>query len=158
MIPFTFSALLSEYKTFPPLGFRETGRYYKDTCAVRLADAITRIHPDFFRGTDAEKWTDRRSTGRYVANPGGVNLKFQEAPPNRSLPIRAGQLAEILNQRIARGQVVLTAAEINAKQGIVFFEGIPGYNGSGHITLWDYRGPADGGQHWNARRVVFWQL
>ncbi len=35
-------------KTFPPLLFRETGRAYHDTCAIRLADAITRVQPDFF--------------------------------------------------------------------------------------------------------------
>ncbi len=46
MATLTFSAVAAQYKGArvnpAPLGFKQTGPDYQNTCAVRLADAITR--------------------------------------------------------------------------------------------------------------------
>jgi hypothetical protein len=153
-----FGALRQVYASFPPLGFRETGPEYYNTCAVRLADAITRVAPDFFSGGHSATWPDNAPTGRYVPAAGAVGLKFQPAPPNRKLPVRASEIADILNGKLGMGRVVRTAADVFRDRGIIFFEGIPGYSGTGHITLWEAGKAADNGEYWNSRRVVFWRL
>lgn len=154
-----FDSVLREYRMFPPLRFRETGPEYHDTCAVRLADAITRVQADFFSSATAETWPEKIPTGRYV--PSGdseVGLRFEPAPAKRRLPIRAGEIKEHLNKKLGVGRLISAPNQISGLRGIVFFDKIPGYSGTGHISLWDGQGIVDRGEYWNSSRVWFWPL
>lgn len=155
----TFEALRQYYVTFPPLRFRETGPEYHNTCAVRLADAITRVVPDFFDSFDVATWSEKGPTGRYIpsAEP-RVGMKFAPAPVGRRLPIRANEIADCLNGKLDRGQLTNSRAQIMGRRGIVYFQGIPGYLGSGHISLWDGSEILDRGEYWDSIRIFFWPL
>jgi hypothetical protein len=154
-----FASVRRVYATFPPLGFRETGPEYHNTCAVRLADAITRVVPDFFSDSSAATWPDPHPTGRYVSGrDSAVGVQFQTAPQNRKLPIRANELAAALDLKLGTAQAVYTKSQIVSQLGIVFFDGIPGYAGSGHISLWDGQGVADRHEYWDSRHIRFWSL
>src|SRR5262249_52883955 len=43
------------------------------------------------------------------------------------------------------------------KKGVILFIGIPGYNGQGHIDLWDGK-QTKTGAYWNAETIWFWEL
>lgn len=154
-----FSAVHNEYKRFPPLQFRQTGPDYHDTCAVRLADAITRVQPDFFAGAKIERWPEKIPTGHYVPSADRtVGLRFEPAPRKRSLPIRAGEIKDYLNSKFGVGRVIKSGSEISGLRGIICFEHIPGYSGTGHISLWDGQAVVDQGEYWGSTRVWFWSL
>ncbi len=154
-----FEKVYQHYKTFPPLLFKETGPNYKNTCAVRLADAITRVVPDFFESSKLESWHDKIPTGHYVPSENPlVRLKFQSVSSNRDLPIRAGDIADYLEKRLGAGIIVSSKQFIERKKGIIFFKWIPGYGGTGHITLWDQDHCVDGGEYWESKQVKFWKL
>jgi len=155
----SFSAVYQEYKRFPPLHFRETGPDYHDTCAVRLADAITRVQSDFFASAKIKTWPEKTPTGHYVpsADP-KAGLKFEPAPAKRDLPIRAGEIKDYLNGHFRLGQLITSANDISGQRGIICFDHIPGYAGTGHISLWDGHCVVDGGEYWDSFRVWFWPV
>lgn len=48
-------------------------------------------------------------------------------------------------------------AEMNGKQGVACYMNIPGFDGQGHIDLWDRSGPV-GQAYWAANPIWFWNL
>jgi hypothetical protein len=155
-----YASVEEHYKKFPPLGFRETGPEYFNTCAVRLADALTRVQPTVFAGTKrVATWPEKHPTGHYVrSGDSAVSLKFEAAPQNRRLPIRAGDLKVLLEEVLGDGAVVTSPSTIAGKKGIICFEHIPGYGGTGHISLWDGGKVVDGVAPWRAKPISFWGL
>ncbi len=46
---------------------------------------------------------------------------------------------------------------IQGKVGVVLFMKIPGFDGQGHIDLWDKTGPV-GADYWDSETIWFWEL
>jgi hypothetical protein len=126
---------------------------------VRLADAITRVVPDFFSSSEnLATWPEKVPTGRYVPTGGTPEYKFSPAPPKRNLPVNAGQVAIYLTKKIGRAQLVLSKDGIRSQRGIIFFDTIYHYSGSGHISLWDGQRVMDHDFFDRSPRVYFWRL
>lgn len=47
--------------------------------------------------------------------------------------------------------------QLKGKKGVILFIDIPGYDGQGHIDLWDGSKTMTG-EYWNAKTIWFWQL
>jgi hypothetical protein len=113
-----------------------------NTCAVRLSDALTRVDPQFFHGVNA-----------------GAEWHEPIKSDGRNLPMNAGALAIALRHKIGKPIQVLTPSVISGRRGVIFFDTITGYAGTGHISLWDGNGVVDGGNYFPySPRVYFWQL
>lgn len=113
-----------------------------NTCATRLSDAITRVDADFFQGVAAgPKWHEPIKTGA------------------RDLPMNAGALAGALRHKLGHPILAHSRATLLGRQGIIFFDTIQGYSGTGHITLWDGRSVVDGGDYFDhSPRVYLWPV
>lgn len=136
-----------------PEGFLEfsanQGVTAPNTCAVRLAYALFLAEKTFFRDVTAKS---------------GIEW--------HGLPVRADDLAIILNQKIVKAVRYaspdpaegLAPSEIAGKKGILFFDKLEGWDGgTGHISLWDGTrvvDVADGGKAYFRRgeRLYFWPL
>jgi hypothetical protein len=69
------------------------------------------------------------------------------------------RLAHILAKKRDQAQLVANSAAIQGRKGIVFFDTITAYSGSGHISLWDGSAVVDGGDYFaRSPRVYFWSL
>jgi len=138
-IELTYEKLASKYKTSPPEGFlefsRQNGVEKPNTCAVRLSFALSGSVDGFFGDVDAQS---------------GVQWK--------DLPTRADDLAIILNGKIGNAKKV-SKDDLKEKHGIIFFDTIQGFPGSGHISLWNGQKVVDGGDFFErSPRVYFWLL
>jgi hypothetical protein len=113
-----------------------------NTCATRLSDAITRVDPGFFLGIAAgPRWHEPIRSG------------------GRNLPINAGALAGALRHKLGKPTLVQNRAALFGSRGIIFFDTIRGYSGTGHITLWVMRSVVDGEDYFDwSPRVYFWPL
>lgn len=135
----SFILLNQNYSTNTPGGFTGyAASHWNDpspnTCAVRLAYALWRTDNSFFK--------DVRANAEWYG-----------------LPVRANELAHILTKKLGRGQLVGSAGGIANRTGIIFFDTIRGYAGSGHISLWDGSQVVDGGDYFSVSpRVYFWLL
>lgn len=47
--------------------------------------------------------------------------------------------------------------DIIGKKGIICYMNIPGFNGQGHIDLWNNIAPV-GQAYWNSKTIWFWEL
>src|ERR1035441_1454912 len=101
-----------------------------NTCAVRLSDAITRVDSHFFHGVNS------RAEGHEPIKTG-----------SRNLPMNAGALAVALRHKLGKPVLVLTPSILLGRRGIIFFDTITGYAGTGHISLWDGNTVVDGGNY-----------
>ncbi len=139
MAKITFTKVNQNYSTTAPDGFkdyaaREWGDSSPNTCAVRLAYAIWKTDRHFFRTVKA-------------------NAEWY------GLPVRANELAHIFAKKLGRATHVENPTKIANRKGIIFFDTISGYSGSGHISLWDGSQVVDGGDYFNrSPRVYFWPL
>jgi hypothetical protein len=135
-----YQSLAANYKTSPPKGFIQYCRAHGatdaiNTCGVRLAYAILLCDKDFFKDVTAKSKTEWYG-----------------------LPSRASDLAIILNEKVGKPER-MGKADIAGKKGIVFFDTIPGFGGTGHISLWDGTKVVDGGDYFSVSpRVYFWSL
>ena len=113
-----------------------------NTCAVRLSDALTRVDQQFFQGVSAgAKWHEPIKSG------------------GRNLPMNAGALAVALRHKLGKPIQAHTRSALSGKKGIIFFDTITGYAGTGHISLWDGNNVVDGGDYFPySPRVYFWEL
>jgi hypothetical protein len=114
----TYDQIKAAYDTKnPPAGFKgftaEHGEPEPNTCAVRLSYALNSAQADFFNGIaeNALKW--------------------------ESLITRADHLAIHLNKKLGKATKVTKLTEIADKNGIIFFDKISGFSGTGHISLWN---------------------
>ena len=134
----TFSKLEAEYKKTRPQGLPAQ---YVHSCAARLSYAIFCVDKSFFKDVTAK---------------GGTGAEWY------GLPLRASELAIILNRKIGTAVLVKSAADISSpktKRGIIFFDSIPGYAGTGHISLWNGTKVLDDGNYFGkSPRVYFWSL
>ena len=136
-----FDSLSSYYNSKePPKGFIDFSRKHgvpnPNTCAVRLAHALVKTDKSFFSDVETNS---------------GIEWS--------GLPTRADDLAIILNGKFGRGQPIKNKAAIKAKKGVVFFEKIKDFTGTGHISLWDGISVVDGGDYFDrCKRVYFWSL
>ncbi len=137
----TYKMVAQHYSTNrAPTGFRTFSQKHgvanPNTCAVRLSHALRRAQQRFFIGVEARS---------------GVEW--------RDLPTRASDLAIILNRRIGQPRLVRSSADLGSEKGIIFFDTIRGFGGTGHITLWTGEEVADGGDYFSeSPRVYFWRL
>jgi hypothetical protein len=136
----TYDELGSHYTRKAPQGFKEFAKAHgvdsPNTCAVRLAYALFLADKGFFKDFDAKlEWY--------------------------GLPTRADELAPLLNEKFGKATRV-DRSQIsgkNVKRGIVFFDTITGFGGSGHISLWNGSKVVDGGDYFDdSPRVYFWPL
>lgn len=123
----------------PPKGFVEfsakNGIPEPNTCAVRLSYALFKIRKEFFKDVSAKS---------------GVEW--------HGLPTRADDLAIILNKKVKKA-IRVSNSSVLGKHGIIFFDKIKGFDGTGHISLWNGTAVVDGGDYFKAAdRVYFWEL
>ena len=136
----TYQRVAANYTTDPPKGFvqycRAQGHDDRiNTCGVRLAYAIFLSDSRFFRDVAAKSKTEWYG-----------------------LPTRASDLAIILNRKFRKADLVNKSA-VGGRKGIVFFDTIPGFAGTGHISLWDGTAVVDQGDHFQlSPRAYFWEL
>lgn len=149
-----YESVAESYETDrAPEGFLEfsekQGVTHPNTCAVRLAHALFLSDKTFFRNVSAKS---------------GIEW--------HGLPVRADDLAIILNQKIAKAvryespdpATGLAPTELAGKKGILFFDKLEGWDGgTGHISLWDGTrvvDVGDGGTGYFRRgeRLYFWPL
>lgn len=119
-----YERVAAKYGADPPKGFLEfcSAQGHEDkvnTCAVRLAHAIFLCERNFFKDVTAKSKTEWYG-----------------------LPTRASDLAIILNEKIRKANLV-RKAQIAGQKGIIFFDTIPGFAGTGHISLWKLGYPLD---------------
>ena len=132
-----FLNLLNHYSTEAPAGFRQfaaaNGVASPNTCAVRLAYALHQVDKNFFKDVKAPlEWY--------------------------GLPTRASDLAVVLNRKLFPCTRV-TRPLVGGRRGIIFFDTIRGFGGTGHISLWDSDKVVDGGDYFESSpRAYFWQL
>lgn len=139
----SYEALVKNYSTDKaPKGFIEFckahGNHNPNTCAVRMSHALNLTSPNIFKGEKTKS---------------GISWN--------TLPTRADDLAIILNSRLRKAQLVKTREELAHLKGIVFFDSIPGFNGSGHIALWDGKAFCAGRSDdyfGKSPRIYFWPL
>lgn len=129
-----------------PPGFKEFCRKHDNpnanTCAVRLAFGLKKTHSAFFEGQKPRS---------------GVAWE--------GLPTRASDLAIILNAVLGRAKTIKDAQtplrmdQLKDTRGIIFFDTIQEFDGTGHISLWDGTRVVDGGDYFDkSPRVYFWAL
>jgi hypothetical protein len=113
-----------------------------NTCATRLSDAITRVDPNFFHGVFAgPKWHEPIKTG------------------GRYLPMNAGALARALRHKLGAPIRVYSPRSLTGRRGIIFFDTISGYGGTGHISLWNADHVVDNEEFFDrSPRVYFWPV
>ena len=137
----TYKTLSSNYSRKAPQGFRQfaiahgTSPRNVNTCAVRLSYALFLSDKKFFKEVDA-------------------NLEWY------GLPTKASELAIVLNEEFGPAKKVIKSdISGNHHKGIVFFDTIPGFGGSGHITMWNGSSVLDDGDYFGVSpRVYFWSL
>jgi hypothetical protein len=142
----TFKALIAHYgrgqaAKKPPRGFVEwstrQGNPEPNTCAVRLAYAIFKTDKSYFKSKKA-----RRPWREWLG-----------------LPTKADELAVMLTRHEKKPTLVKARKEIAGKAGIIFFDKITGFGGSGHISLWDGTCVADDGDYFgSSERIYFYEL
>ena len=134
----TYAMIAKHYSAHPPQGLPTK---YKNTCAARVSYALYGADNRFFKDVTAK---------------GGTGAEWF------GLPLRASELAIILNKKIRIAERIKSAAEISCprkRQGIIFFDKIPGYAGTGHISLWTGLKVFDNGDYFGkSPRVYFWVL
>jgi len=136
----SYSALSNNYSFSAPKGFRQFmrkhGIFHANTCAVRLAYALFLSDKSFFGD---------------VTVSSGVEWY--------GLPTRADDLAKVLNNKVGKARLTHSLNTLKDKKGIVFFDTIVGFEGTGHISLWDGAEVVDGGDYSkNSPRAYFWEL
>jgi len=137
----TYARVAAQYGTDPPKGFVQYCRAHGgtndriNTCAVRLAHAIFLCDKNFFKNVVAKSKTEWYG-----------------------LPTRASDLAIILNGNIGKAERV-RKSEVAGRKGVIFFDTIPGFQGTGHISLWDGMAVVDKQDYFQASpRAYFWKL
>ena len=104
--------------------------HLNDSCAVRLSYAISQVDPKFFNaGVRGATWQQPIS----IRNPNTRRQERVRHPPR--LPINARQLANDLDRII--GKRTQFSGRMPRSSGIIFFNKLWNYSGSGHISLWD---------------------
>ena len=159
----SFQKLLANYRLasngrgMPPPAFKmdyaKNNRYAEDrpanidwhsvnTCATRLSDAITRVDPNFFHGVTAgPKWHEPIERG------------------GRNLPMNARALAGALRYKLGPPIIAKSRTTLAGRRGVIFYDTITGYAGTGHISLWDGGAVVDGGDYFEySTRVYLWPL
>ena len=131
-----------------PPGFKEYWAQYgiasPNSCAARIGYAIVLADSQFFRTAKHRSW---------IAS--GDSWK---SPVFGRMPQLAKDLAIILNERIGIAKLA-ARSPLAERQGILFFDTIRGYVGSGHISLWDRSTVVDGGDYFDrSPRAYFWEL
>lgn len=136
----SFATLSNNYGIAAPSGFlgfmQQHGISSPNTCAVRLSYAIFLSDSNFF-----------------------ADVKARSGVEWYGLPTRANDLAIILNKKIKNAVLVTSEASISGKTGIIFFDTIVGFGGTGHISLWNGTAVSDNGNYFNnSPRVYFWSM
>src|SRR5262245_23788775 len=136
---FTYKTLASHYSAKAPKGFKEfssaNGVTQPNTCAVRLGYALFSTDRAFFTDVTAKSRTEWYG-----------------------IPTRASDLAIVLNQKLGKA-VKTTISSLQGRTGIVFFDTIPGFEGTGHISLWDGGKVVDAGDYRSVSpRTYFWEI
>lgn len=112
---------------------RRHGVQWPNTCAVRLAGALEAADPNFFDG---------------------ITVRLQW----RGMPTQASALANLITKRFGDAELA-TENSLQGKKGIIFFDTIEGFAGTGHISLWNFDRVEDGGDYFeDSPRVYFWPL
>jgi hypothetical protein len=82
----------------------------------------------------------------------------RRASSGTGLPTRAADLAIVLNRKLGRARQV-RREDIAGQKGIIFFDTIRRYSGTGHISLWDGSRVVDRGDYFSVSpRAYFWRL
>jgi hypothetical protein len=138
----SYSTLNNNYSTAAPKGFREFTKAHgiatPNTCAVRLAYALFLCDRELFSDVKAKS---------------GVEWY--------GLPTKAADLAIVLNNKVHTAQLISSKSSLVAQKekGIIFFDTIVGFGGTGHISLWDGDEVGDGIEFFDSSpRVYFWRL
>ncbi|BEU02396.1 hypothetical protein OAG1_11960 [Agarivorans sp. OAG1] len=143
MINITFRNLKSNYS---PNSYdaHDCTMYFPNTCAIRMSEALVKTNSLFlsrFKGSAKNKCPHGYLRGAQdlasvLSKPSvlGSRTKGWNGTPNATIP-----------------------DNIKSETGIICFMNIPGFDGQGHIDLWD-KTDAVGNHYWDAETIWFWSL
>jgi hypothetical protein len=107
-----------------------------NTCGIRLSYAMFKAEPLFFKDKVAPS-----------------KLEWY------GLPTRADDMAIMLSKYVVKPRRVSKISDIKGKRGVIFFDTIKDFSGSGHISLWNGTAVVDGGNYFHkSPRVYFFDL
>lgn len=133
-----FASVRANYRT---TGGHRCSAVYTNTCALRVSEALVAAEASLL---DAFK-----------------RSRFNLCPDHsfvRGAQDLAAVLREVWGSPLGWDDLGGTPpGGIVSKKGVVCYMSIPGFNGQGHIDLWDAGKPV-GESYWDAKRVWFWQL
>jgi len=143
MIKPSFTTLKSNYTT-DSTNIHTCSMHFPNTCAIRMSEALFKTNSKFldeFKKSGKNKCPHGYMRGAQdlasiLAQPQvlGIRTKGWNAQVNGSAPKDAGN-----------------------KTGIICYMNIPGFNGQGHIDLWD-NGMPIGDEYWDAKTIWLWAL
>jgi hypothetical protein len=177
----TFDELLLHYKTNPESAHDCPRIYVKDpqpnvnTCALRMSEALVLANRLARSRAEISGLTSAGGNGKrfllglyaYKANlcPHGIGrgaadlayfLQDQWGTPTYSTRENDAQREKFLQDPNVQ-ESALVPPQVSSKRGVIAFIKIDGYDGQGHIDLWN-ESAAVGHAYWRCRKVSFWKL
>ena len=140
-----FATLKSNYRTKPDQIHHCPTMVFPDTCAIRMSEALVTTNAAFL---------DAFKSSRNNVCPHGYMRGAQDLAAVLSGP-------RVFAQRdygwSAQADKTAAPAEAQGVKGIVCYMKIPGFDGQGHIDLWDGKKPV-GHARWDAQTIWLWKL
>lgn len=135
-------ASLREVYTTDPNSVHQCSMSFPNTCAIRMSEALDKVVSGI-----KDKFA---ASGRTLCPH-----NFMRGAQDLAGVLRRADVFGVHNSGFSKpGQA---PAAIKGVQGIVAYMNIPGYDGQGHIDLWDGNNPV-GEAYWNADPIWFWKL
>ena len=137
----TYASLRQAYTT-DENSTHQCSMSFPHTCAIRMSEALDKVVPGI-KDTFA-------ASGKTLCPH-----KFMRGAQDLASVLRRADVFGVNNFGFSKpGQAPDAIAGV---QGIVCYMNIPGYEGQGHIALWDGVKPV-GDAYWNADPIWFWKL
>ncbi len=138
-----FTKVKTNYKT-QSTQIHTCSMHFPNTCAIRMSEALVKADPkllDAFKRSSKNRCPHGYIRGAQdlasiLALPSvwGIRTLGWNAQPNGSAPANA-----------------------IGKKGVVCYMNVPGFNGQGHIDLWE-NNVAVGDSYWDAETIWMWTL
>jgi hypothetical protein len=137
----TYASLSGVYKT-DPNSVHQCTMSFPNTCAIRMSEALDKVVLGI---------KDKFAASGKTLCP----HNFMRGAQDLAGVLQRADVFGVQNAGFSKpGQA---PAAIKGVQGIVAYMNIPGYEGQGHIDLWDGNNPV-GDAYWNADPIWFWKL
>lgn len=143
MLSLDFKTLKSNYTT-DATDIHACTMSFPNTCAIRMSEALVKTNTKF---TEAFKAAATNKCPHSFMR-GAQDLAAVLAKATTLGPRKYGW---------AGNPSATVPAEAKGKKGIICFMQIPGFDGQGHIDLWDGE-YAVGSDYWDAQTIWLWTL